>query len=258
MGEQPKTRKQVREAQRRTSSTSPLLIGGLILLLVVAAGWVGKTLFLDGDTTSTSADAPVASPTPTSAVTSSEATPSETTTSADPLAASIASCRESWQLRSAARAAAATSLGEWNAHIAIMNRLEAGQITLATAKAQWPATTRNAPANITAFRKADAALAASNASCAVPPAATTGAEADALRACAASEKVVDGILVQARVAIKPWEVHLSEQSHFQAGEVTPAIAEAKWRVKWQEGQKTLPGYVTAARAGASATCELPA
>jgi hypothetical protein len=176
----------------------------------------------------------------------------------DPLAASIASCREAWQLQSAARAAAATSLGEWNAHIAIMNRLQAGQITLATAKAQWPATTRNAPANIAAFRKADAALAASKASCAEPPASATGGEADALRACAASEKVVDGILVKARVAIKPWEVHLSEQSHFKAGEVAPAVAEAKWREKWREGQKTLPGYVTAAKAGADAGCDLGA
>lgn len=258
MGEQPKTRSEIREAQRRRSA-SPILIGGLVLLLVGAGAWLGKSLFFDGPTSPTSAPvsttAKTATQEPTSEPARTEA--NESTGTADPLAASLASCREAWQLQSAARAAAAKSLGEWDAHIAIMNDLEAGKISLATAKEKWPATTANAPANIKAFRTADAALAASKASCVGPDASVTGAEADALRACAASEKVVAGILAQARIAIQPWETHLNEQSHFKAGEVTPAVAEAKWRVKWQEGVKTLPGYKSAAQAGANATCEPP-
>lgn len=257
MGEQPKTRSEIREAQRRRSA-SVILIGGLVLLLIGAGAWLGKSLFFDGPTSPTAAPvgttAPTATTEPTTEPTPTEAT--ETTETVDPLAASLASCREAWKLQSAARAAAAKSLGEWDVHIAIMNELEAGKISLATAKERWPATTANAPANIKAFRTADAALAASKASCAGPDASVTGAEADALRTCAASEKVVDGILAQARIAIKPWETHLNEQSHFKAGEVTPAVAEAKWRVKWQEGLKTLPGYKNAEKAGASATCEL--
>lgn len=256
MGEQPKTRSEIRDAQRRRS-TSPILIGGLVLLLIGAGAWLGKSLFFGGSTSPTSTSVSTTPATATQEPTS-EPTPSEATGTVDPLAASLASCREAWKLQSAARAAAAKSLGEWDAHIAIMNDLEAGKISLATAKAKWPATTANAPANIKAFRSADAALAASKDACAAPEDGVTGSAADALRQCAAAEKVVDGILAKARIAIAPWETHLNEQSHFKAGEVTPAVAEAKWRIKWQEGQRTLPGYKAAAQAGASATCDLPA
>lgn len=259
MGEQPKTRSEIREEQRRRSA-SPILIGAIAVLLIGSGIWLGKSLFFDGHPTAStvSTSAPTASAVTSTASPSTSATPTET---ADPtgaaLAAGIESCREAWQLRSAALSAAAKSLGEWGTHLAIMNELQAGKITLATAKARWPATTANAPANIKAFRDADAALAASKAACAAPDAAITGPEADALRTCAKSATVADGILAQARIAIKPWETHLSEQSHFKAGEVTPAIAEAKWRVKWQEGLKTLPGYTNAVKSGGTLTCQLP-
>ncbi|EWT03375.1 hypothetical protein N865_19110 [Intrasporangium oryzae NRRL B-24470] len=258
MGEQPKTRSEIRGEQRRRS-TSPLLIGAVAVLLIGSGIWLGKSLFFDGQPTASPVNTSAPTASLATSTTSTSATPTET---ADPtaaaLAASIASCRDAWQLRSAAMSTAATALGKWATHLAIMNDLQANKITLATAKARWPATTANAPADIKAFREADAALAASKTACAAPDAAVTGPQADALRTCAASAAAADGILAQARTAIRPWELHLSEQSHFKAGEVTPAVAEAKWRIKWQEGLKTLPGYTNAVKSAGALTCQLPA
>ncbi|WP_344942202.1 hypothetical protein [Terrabacter ginsenosidimutans] len=182
--------------------------------------------------------------------------PTETAT-VDPVAQAVASCRTRWDLQAAARDDAYRSLSQWDRHLDIMNDLQAGKLTLAQAKAAWPATTEKAAENIVAFRTADKALAASKDTCAVD-AAATGATADAVRGCAASMKTVDDVLARARIAIAPWETHLKDQSHFKAGGMTPVAAEAAWRVLWKKGLATLPGYQAVAAKGQSASCRLPA
>jgi hypothetical protein len=148
-------------------------------------------------------------------------------------------------------------LSQWDRHLKIMNDLQANKITLAEAKAAWPATTEQAAENVAAFRSADKAFAASKDRCAVD-AAATGPKADAVRGCAASMKTVDNVLAKARVAIAPWEIHLKDQSHFKSGGMTPAAAEAAWRVKWKQGLATLPRWSAVAQQGQQAACNLPA
>jgi hypothetical protein len=239
----------------------PWLIGVIAVAVLGAAFWFGKGLFAGDSPTGTSSQIPGAtgSSTPATAATGSgtsqpTATP---TTEADPMAAAVASCRTAWGLQSAARNYAWTSLAQWNQHLQIMNNLQAGKIDLPTAKTQWPLTTKGAADNIVAFRNADKSLGESKDACAVD-ASATGPEADAVRQCAASMKTVDQVLVQARLAIAPWELHLKDQSHFKAGEITPAAAEAKWRALWQKGLQTTPGYNAVAPKGQQAVCNLPA
>lgn len=120
-----------------------------------------------------------------------------------------------------------------------MNDLQAGRISLATAKAQWPHTTYEAGDNVHAFRSADAtvASAASGTACHVGD-STSGPAADAVRSCAASMAGVDHALAKARVAIAPWERHIVDQTHFAMGVMTSAAAEA-WRVMWKKGPTPL-------------------
>lgn len=243
----------------------PFLIGVLALIVLGAAVWFGKGLFTGSPTGSPSvipgaagSSTPASSQSATDPSTSPTTQPTDTaTTEADPMVAALASCRAAWDLRVAARDDAARSLGQWDRHLVIMNNLQAGKISLATAKAQWPATTEKAAENIVTFRNADAALKASKDACAVD-AAAAGADADAIRQCAASLKTIDQVLVPARAAIAPWETHLKDQSHFKAGAITPASAEAKWRALWQKGVQTMPAYKAAAPKGQSAACSLPA
>jgi hypothetical protein len=261
MGQQPQTRREMKAAQRGRGWLVPAVIGVLAIAVIGAAVWFGKGLLTSSEPTgspsaiagATSSPAPSTS-LPTTSVPETTAPP---TSEADPLAAAVASCRTAWKTQAAARNDAYRSLRQWDAHLKIMNDLQAGKITLAQAKAAWPTTTEQAAENIVAFRNADKALAASQDTCAVD-AAAAGPEADAVRQCAASMKTVDGVLAKARVAIAPWETHLKDQSHFKAGGMTPAAAEAAWRVLWQKGLATLPPWSAVAQQGQAVPCNLPA
>jgi hypothetical protein len=266
MGQQPQTRREIREAERgRRGWVMPALVGVLALAVLAGAVWLGKGLLTSTDPTGSpsaiagaSTTAPTSEATPTdepSTEPSTEPTP-EPTVEPDPVIAAVASCRTAWRLQFAARADAYRAIGQWIRHLQIMNDLQANKITLAQAKAAWPATTAKAEEYVAAFRAADKARAASKERCAVD-AAAAGPEADAVRRCSASMKAVDGVLAKARIAIAPWETHLKDQSHFKGGGMTPAAAEAAWRVKWKQGLATVPGYTAVAQQGQRAACTLP-
>lgn len=274
MGEQPQTRRQLREAERKAKGASPIAIGLLALVVIAAAVFLGKSMFGAEPASGPQAGAPTAvtgpassRPESTSAATPTESTPSSPATTTDdastpsapavdPAAEAIAKCRAGWDAQTAAITTGNTALGLWDDHIEIMNRLQAGNISLKTAKAEWPATTKTAPQAVAAFRTADAAFTKLNASCAAPAGADANT-AQALTACQASLTARNNQLAATRVAIKPWEIHLKDQSHFTAGEITPAAAEAAWRVKWREGQQSLPGWKAAVKAASGKNCTLP-
>jgi hypothetical protein len=230
------------------------------LLVLGAAVWFGKDLFLGSPAAGPAAQGNTSTPPATATAattTSAEPSTSESSpTTGDPVAAQVEACRSGWQLQAAASKAAATALAEWDAHLDIMNNLQAGKTTLEQAKKDWAPTTANAPQHIAAFHAADRAFTSSKLRCAKPDAATGGA-ADALAACAESMQVVDGVLAKARSAIEPWETHLKDQSHFKAGGITAARAEALWQSLWQKGLALNPPYFAAAQTGAKATCTPP-
>lgn len=265
MGQQPQTRREMKEAQRGRGWLMPALVGVLALAVLGGAVWLGKGMLTSADPTGSpsaiagaTATAPTTEATPTEEPTTeptSEPT-SEPTVEPDPVIAAVASCRTAWKLQSAARADAYRALGQWDRHLKIMNDLQANKITLAEAKAAWPATTAKAEEHVAAFRATDKARAALQDRCAVD-AAASGPAADAVRRCAASMQAVDNVLAKARIAIAPWEIHLKDQSHFKDGGMTPAAAEAAWRVKWKQGLATVPGYTAIAQQGQTAACTLP-
>ena len=262
MGQQPQTRREMKEAQRGRGWLMPALVGVLAVAVLAGAVWLGKGMLTSADPTgspsaiagATSTSAPTTEATPTEEPTTEPT--SEATVEPDPVVAAVASCRTAWALQSAARADAYRALDQWDRHLKIMNDLQADKITLAEAKAAWPATTAKAEEHVAAFRATDKARAASQERCEVD-AAASGPEADAVRQCAASMKTVDNVLAKARIAIAPWEIHLKDQSHFKDGGMTPAAAEAAWRVKWKQGLATVPGYTAVAQQGQKAACTLP-
>lgn len=256
----------MRERERRGPGAAAV-VGVLAVVVLLAAVWFGKDLFLGGPTsttpnpgaagTSSATDPEPSTPSaPSAATTEATSTPSETP-SADPVVAQVAACREGWQLQAAAKDRAATVLNEWKRHLDIMNNLQAGKISLAKAKKDWGPTTANASPHIVEFHNADKAYIAAAQRC-TPPTdpASSNPDAEALSTCAASMKVVDGILAKARAAIEPWETHLKDQSHFKAGGITAARAESLWRQLWQQGLRRNAPYFQAVAAGAKAGCPL--
>lgn len=277
MGVQPRTRHELREQERR--ATAVRRIGVVAAMLVVgAAVYFGMALSGNGSPPASRPNVgPVTNAAPSTTQGLAEAMnstftgtpPPDPSTATEPartptpklgsippkLAVAVRSCQAQWRLQSVAFADAARSLEQWRRHVEIMNDLQAGRISLATAKAQWPYTTYKAGPIETAFRSADAALAASPDTCAVDESAT-GRTADSIRRCDASMRKVGNVLFKARVAITPWEQHLKDQTHFAMGMMTPAAAEAAWRVTWKKGQETLPPYEAAAAEARGATCPL--
>lgn len=281
LSDQPQTRRQIREAQRQSEeargrTSTPLIVGVLVFVLLGGGVWLGAGLFTGTPSAParaaaaltpvpSGASSSLTSDSPTSSASGSEATPSASqtaaVTTADPVAAKLDSdaqaCRQAWQLQGAATNAAAVSLAEWRNHVDIMNRLQSGRISLAKAKAEWPATTAQASPHVKAFRAVDQAYTSAGVPCAAPAEAVTGPMADSLRTCSQSIQQRNGVLAQARTVITVWETHLSDQSHFEAGGMTAVVAEQKWRALWRKGVDTLPGYMRAATDAAGARCEIP-
>jgi hypothetical protein len=250
----PQSRRELRERQR-TRSPATVLVLGVIVLAVVAAGlWFGRGLLTKESPRQAATTAPVVTTTSTSSMPTT-ATPS-TTVSVDPLAAAVADCKVAWKLQTAATAAAWTSLSQWNTHLDIMNRLQAGKLTLAKAKELWAPTTAKAPENVAAFRVADRALTSAKVACKAPADTVSGDQAAALRQCAGAWDTLNAALKQARIAITIWETHLKDQSHFKAGQVSSAAAEAAWRVLWKKGVATMPAYLAAQKRVEVARCAL--
>ena len=258
MSHQPRTRRERREQERRGPGTG-IAVAVIAALALGAAIWFGKDLFT-GSPTAAPSTARASSTAPTTAPTTSptQATSPSPTSSAttDPVVAQVAACRTAWQRQKSALAAAATSVGEWQAHLKIMNDLQAGKISLAKAKKDWGPTTAQASPHIAAFHEADKAYTSGAERCDNPDTAATNADAAALKTCAQGMKVNDGVLAAARTAIEPWETHLKDQSHFKAGGITAIKAEALWRSLWQKGLKLNPPYFAAVKSGASAACPL--
>ena len=217
MGQQPQTRRELRAAQQGRSWVVPTVVGVIAAAVLGGAVWFGSGLLSSPSATgnpsavagagpSSPADTtpmtmPMTTPAPsaTSAAAVTSATevvaptpaPAAATTTPDPVTAAVAACRTAWRVETTARNDAYRALGQWDRHLAIMDALQAGRITLAKAKADWPATTAQAKENVAAFRATDRARAGSTARCAAPDAATDQ-RADALRQCAASLRTIDG------------------------------------------------------------------
>ncbi|MCU1538487.1 MAG: hypothetical protein JWP82_2838 [Humibacillus sp.] len=281
MGQQPQTRREARAAQQGRTWVVPTVVGVIAAAVLGGAVWFGSGLLSSPSASgnpsavagagpsspsdSTPMTMPMTTPAPSAASPEAAATsgtegaaqPPAPTTTPDALTAAVAACRTAWRAETTARNDAYLALGQWDRHLAIMDALQAGRITLAKAMADWPATTKQAKENVAAFRATDRARAGSTARCAVP-AGATDQPAVALRQCAASLRTIDGVLDRARTAIAPWETHLQDQSHFMAGDVTPTAAELAWRALWQKGRATMPAYRAVAGQGQQASCTLPA
>ena len=154
----------------------------------------------------------------------------------------LASCHHLWSLQQEVLTAAHPAMDQWEVHIAAMNQLVAGKITLAQAVAFWDKTRVGATHNVHAFDAADQRFrSASGSLCAAastPPANASPALAACLTAVAAAGTTVGA----ARTTMATWSHHVHDMERLRMGTLSPAMAQQMWLQTWKQGDRELRTY----------------
>jgi Mrp family chromosome partitioning ATPase len=167
----------------------------------------------------------------------------------------LAECRSSWDAQSAPLDAAEASLNQWHAHIAAMNQLVAGEITLDQANAFWERTRVQAAQKVHRFTSADDAYTDGDHACRTPERArNTEVDLTALSACQKDVAQRDQALQAARVTIGTWHNHVMDKNQLRAGNLSPTRAVKLWLKSWKEGAAELKDYRAQLRQTHDASC----
>lgn len=187
------------------------------------------------------------------------ASPGQASRSASAAAQSrqVHACRAVWKAQSAALGAAGRSLAQWRIHVGAMNKLVAGEITLAQAQAFWNRTRQGAAARVAKFEDANGGYADAAPKC---PDSSGGATrpgaSPRLAACVAGVRARDRAIEAGTVAVTTWKHHIMDMEMLRAGQITPQQATTMWLKNWRRGVAQLDTYNSvrhrAARAGSCA------
>jgi Mrp family chromosome partitioning ATPase len=178
-----------------------------------------------------------------------DASPAATAPSGQAMVAvAMKECRSKWDAQAAPLQAAAASVQQWQVHVAAMNQLVAGRITLDQANAFWERTRVRAAQKVHRFQNADATYTAGRYSCRTPAAArNTDVNLAALSACQRNIAQREDALRAARAAINTWHHHVMDMNMLRAGVMSPAHALHLWRKYWKHGVAELSAYHTQLR-----------
>jgi Mrp family chromosome partitioning ATPase len=157
--------------------------------------------------------------------------------------AAMEECRATWEAQAEPLDAAADTLKQWGTHIAAMNQLVAGKITLNQANAFWEQTREQAGQKVDRFLTAESAYANDRYSCRIPALdATTDVDTARLTACKRHIAQRDKALQAADVAVGTWHHHVMEMNLLRAGKLSPSRAVTLWLKAWKEGAAELKAY----------------
>ena len=173
-------------------------------------------------------------------------------TSADAQSRQLHACRAVWGAQSAALDAAGRSLEQWRIHVDAMNRLVAGEITLAQAQAFWNRTRLGAAARVARFEDAAGRYADAAPDCA----RSSRPRSHSLSECVTGVRARARAIEAGRTAITTWKHHIMDMNMLRAGQITPQQATTMWLRNWRRGVAQLDTFTKvrdrAARAGSCA------
>ncbi|MGH3343452.1 MAG: hypothetical protein ACRDPK_11350 [Carbonactinosporaceae bacterium] len=173
------------------------------------------------------------------------------------LGATLETCREAWGAQQRAVDAANGSMDRWATHVAAMNQLVAGEITLDQAKAFWAKTRVGAWQNVDRFHAVDERYRSASAGCPArdgAPATRAGPLSTAIEKCRDGITARDDELASARTAIVTWNRHIQHMEDFRAGKITATQATQMWHHMWQKGKAQMSDYRAVERRAGDASC----
>lgn len=231
----------VRSEGRAPGRYRGLLFGALIGALLVSLVWLITGAREDS---SGSAVPPAGTNQATDAT---SAAPSDSSAPNDPRddsgAAHLYRCREVYAAQVYPLVAAADAMSQWQVHIAAMNKLVLGVITLQQANQFWNQTRIGAREHLDAFTDAVERFDQRTMHCLpVGP----GPAGPHLERCEQAVMVRNRVLAAARVALHTWAIHVRHMEMLRSGMMSPARATQLWLHSWHEGQREVTRYRTAA------------
>jgi hypothetical protein len=224
------------------------LYGVLIGAMVVCLVWLFMTAWRDessgstsprkshhaaGTTNATAGDQPTASDD------SSDTSSGPDTSGVDPVAAHLERCRVVHSAQEQPLSAAKAAMEQWQIHIAAMNKLVLGVITMDQANQFWNQTRVGAEEHLQAFTAALKRYDERSVHCA--PVAQRQSS-PGLRSCERSVLSRNTVLSDARQALATWAMHVKHMNMLQHGMMTPHRAEQLWLQSWHEGQLEVDRY----------------
>jgi hypothetical protein len=176
------------------------------------------------------------------------AVPSAGPDSPSPAAATgpLAACRVLLSAESATIGTAVDALAQWRVHVAAMNQLVAGQITLAQANAFWSSTRTGATKRVAGFEQADQRFRS-----AFPDNRCSG---QLPARCQQAANARGATLAAAQTAVATWKHHVMDMEMLRMGDLSPAQATANWLHSWKAGVAQLHEFHDARQVSSRTHC----
>lgn len=157
-------------------------------------------------------------------------------------------CRDLVAEQTRALRAAERSLAQWRTHVEAMNRLVAGEITLAQASDFWERTRVGAHRRLAAYDARTARLPDRGATC--PGPATPRGQTHCAKTAVARARQ----LRRADEALATWATHVRHMEMLRRGTLDPTAATRMWRASWRSGVRQLQRYDRAAATARTHAC----
>ena len=164
-------------------------------------------------------------------------------------------CRASWRAMHDDLVTAEPPMGQWERHIRVMNRLVAGEITLAEASRFWNQTRVAAWQHYDAFATRDRGLRRSGAANGCGRRHDRASPSTALGACARAAAAEAATLDAARTTLDRWSHHIRAMDQLRAGTLDPAMAVQMWQSSWRQGVAEVRIYHERERRSSSLACQ---
>jgi hypothetical protein len=164
---------------------------------------------------------------------------------------SVAQCRTAWQAVQEVLQDAQPSMQQWEVHIAAMNKLVAGEITLAQASTFWEQTRVDARRRYDEFAFSDRRF--DGPRCAA--ADDSSPQAETLTTCARAVAAADSTRDAARTSLARWSRHITAMNRLRNGSLSPTMAQQMWLSTWRQGAAELRVYHQRERALAAQQCK---
>ena len=140
--------------------------------------------------------------------------------------------------------AAAVGMEQWQVHIAAMNKLVLGVITLPQANQFWNQTRVGARDHLHAFTAALERFGQGAVRC---PQLGSEASGRGLKSCQRAVAARNGVLNAAKLALGTWALHVRHMEMLRSGMMSPARATQLWLQAWHAGQQEVDRYRSAAQ-----------